>query len=242
MNIATRAADAGFTPTSRPAAGICPHAAAGGGIMARLKSETDELHTRAERHPIMHAMISGEQPAAVFAAHLQQLLLVHHRIESVLDDLRLRLPLIAGLYDDRHRKTHLLRNDLAHFGVSADRAEPLDATAKFLEDLESLGLDNPLAWLGAWYVLEGSANGGKFIAKVLERRPEFVGGLSYLLPYGDRQPAMWAEFKTTMNEAELSVDDQQALIDAASATFGGIIDICDEHQSLIESRGEPAAA
>lgn len=228
--------------SNAPAARRCPHSAAADGIMARLKAETDELHTRAERHPIMHAMISGEQPPAVFAAHLQQLLLVHERIENALDDLRLENALVARLYDDRHRKTNLLRDDISHFGHSADQSEPLGATIDFLETLETLADENPLAWVGAWYVLEGSANGGKFIAKVLERRPEFPGGLSYLLPYGERQPQMWAEFKTTMSEADLSSDDQRILIDAALATFRGIIEICNEHQALIESSGEPVTA
>lgn len=225
-----------------PATRRCPHAASADGIMARLKAETDELHTRAERHPIMHAMISGEQPPAVFAAHLQQLLLVHERIENALDDLRLRDALVAKLYDERHRKTNLLRADIAHFGISADQSEPLGATIDFLETLETLADENPLAWVGAWYVLEGSANGGKFIAKVLQNRPEFLGGLSYLLPYGDRQPEMWTEFKTTMNEAGLSSDDERTLIDAALATFRGIIEICDEHHALIESHGQAIPA
>jgi len=79
------------------------------------------------------------------------------------------------------------------------------------------------------YVLEGSTNGGKFLARVLERslQIEDRAGLSYMDPYGDRQPEMWAEFKRLADLVELAPDQLNAVTEAARETFRAIAAISD---------------
>jgi len=88
---------------------------------------------------------------------------------------------------------------------------------------------DPVALLGPLYVLEGSTNGGRFLARVLERslQIEDRAGLAYMDPYLDRQPEMWAEFKRLADEVQLTPDQRDAVTEAARDTFRAIAEISD---------------
>jgi heme oxygenase len=86
-----------------------------------------------------------------------------------------------------------------------------------------------VALLGPLYVLEGSTNGSRVLARVLSRAWGSDGaGLAYLDPYGDGQPTSWKAFKQEVDDLGLDDASQSAVVEAARVTFQAISDISDE--------------
>ena len=199
------------------------------GIMGHLRHTTRELHKEAESRPLQRAMAKGTLPPGAYVMYLGQLRHLHESLEASLDAVTESQPGLAGLFTDERRRVPDLDRDLAAFDVSPETVPVLPPTKEFIGRVEDLASSSPLALLGPLYVLEGSTNGGKFLARVLERslQIEDRAGLSYMDPYGDRQPEMWAEFKRLADLVELAPDQLNAVTEAARETFRAIAAISD---------------
>ena len=198
-------------------------------IMTRLREETRELHSLAESRPLQQQIAKGEVDRGRFAAYLGQLYLIHNTLESALQREAAAHPAVGKLATaDRMRVPDLIK-DLQYFRLDRGDLEPNPATSRFMEAIEDLRGEHPVALLGALYVVEGSTNGGKFLAKVLRRAWNSDGdGLSYLDPYGDDQQHKWAAFKRDMDDATFDEDQENAIVHAAHRTFQAIADVSDE--------------
>lgn len=197
------------------------------GTMLTLRNETAEHHRRAEQHPFQQQLVRGLLPRPLYLRWLTQMLHVHAALEAHLERLIRRHPRLAATFDDSRRKEAALRADLAFLGGDAD-VPALPAAQALVADFDRLAAEEPLALLGALYVLEGSTNGSKYIARKV--RPAY--GLSatgegsrYLDPYGDEQPARWAEFKEAMGGVEFSPTEVNQLVAAARDTFDAVHDL-----------------
>ncbi|MBK5096425.1 MAG: biliverdin-producing heme oxygenase [Gemmatimonadetes bacterium] len=199
------------------------------GIMGHLRDTTRALHTEAESRPLQRAMAKGTLPPGAYVMYLGQLRHLHESLETSLDAVLQSHPGLAGLFTDDRRRVPDLDRDLAAFDVFPETIPVLPPTVEFISRVEDLADSDPVALLGPLYVLEGSTNGGKFLARVLERslQIEDRAGLSYMDPYGDRQPEMWAEFKRLANQVELTPDQLDAVTEAACDTFRAIAAISD---------------
>jgi heme oxygenase len=88
---------------------------------------------------------------------------------------------------------------------------------------------DPVALLGSFYVVEGSTNGGRFLANVLRKAWQIDGdGLRYFDPYGEDQPDKWASFKRVMDATDFADNERDTILDAACKTFEAIADVSDE--------------
>jgi heme oxygenase len=197
--------------------------------MEHLRETTRALHKEAESRPLQRSMARGSLPPGSYVMYLGQLRHLHESLEASLDTVSASHPGLAGLFTDDRRRVPDLDRDLAAFGVSMESVPVLPATAEFISRVEDLAKSESVALLGPLYVLEGSTNGGRFLARVLERSLQIEGpaGLSYMDPYGDRQPEMWAEFKTLADQVELTPEQKDAVTGAACETFRAISAISD---------------
>ena len=97
------------------------------------------------------------------------------------------------------------------------------------------------------YVLEGSTNGSKFIARAI-RREYGLGegpGASYLDPHGELQQERWQAFKRDMDDVGFTETEASAIIDAACRMFRALTDVSDELSETVggsPARPGPAAA
>lgn len=196
-------------------------------IMARLKSETGELHGQAEGRPLQKRLARGEIDRGAYADYLGQLLLVHRALEQALATAAARHPEIAAVFRDEHRREGNIRSDLAVFGRDAGAIVPLPATTVLVTTIQRTATTAPVGLLGLLYVLEGSTNGSKYIAKALRRSFGGDAGLSYLDPYGDEQRATWETFKVQMDDVGFKPAQADQIVAAARAMFQGIADISD---------------
>jgi len=198
-------------------------------IMQRLKAETGDLHSHAESRALQKTIAAGKVDRAAFRAYLGQLYHVHESLESALDDSRNDHPAIGALATEDRMRVPDLDRDLAFYDVNRHRLPAGDAAQRFSHQIDEIKDADPVALLGALYVLEGSTNGGRFLARALRKSWDLDGdGLSYFDPYGDEQPQKWAAFKEQMNEASFDSDQEDAIIEMAKATFLAIAEVSDE--------------
>jgi heme oxygenase len=208
------------------------------GIMDRLREATSDLHAQAEGHPFQVSLVRGTVATDDYARWLAQMLLVHAALEGRLAELRSVRSEYAPVIRDDLFQADRLRADLLHHGVNPEALRPLPATAEFVSWIDRTARERPAALFGAYYVLEGSKNGNRFIAKALMRRTGGDGavpadGYGYLDPHGERQRPLWAEFRQTMNALSFTPEDADAMEDAARRTFTSVTRLSDD---LVKSR------
>ena len=96
--------------------------------------------------------------------------------------------------------------------------------------MDELAGRSPLSLLGLLYVLEGSTNGAKFMAKTLRKGlnlPEDRGA-KYFDRYGDLQRERWTNFKATMNAQGFEQSEIDALVVEAKRMFQTFFEIGSE--------------
>ncbi len=199
-------------------------------IMDRLRIETRELHTYAETRPLQKALIKGSLPRETYVEYLGQMLLVHAALEGEIRKHTSSHRAFAAVWREYQEREGNLRADLESLGVDPVTIEPLPATRATVEMIERASHETPMTLLGMLYVLEGSTNGSRFIARAIARayNLEPGPGLSYLDPYGEKQTALWQQFKDDMNSVGFENDEMDALVESAKHMFQAIADISDD--------------
>lgn len=195
-------------------------------LSAALKQATAELHTRAEKHPSQAKLLTGRATSDEYAAFLAQMAALHYCLEAALRGLS-EVSAVAGVVRPYHFREAAASADLAALGYPASMVTPLAATLCFCERLQAMLEGDPVSLLGVLYVLEGATNGGRFIAAAVRPSlslPEGIG-TAYLDPHGSLQHERWAQFKTSVDELELSPAQRSAVITAARETFNAVYDI-----------------
>ncbi len=198
-------------------------------IMLELKDQTAELHRYAEHRPLQREMLKGSISRDLYAAYLGQLLWVHGTLERALDTQCESHEAFGIVLRPYQQRLGDLRVDLEFLGVNTDDVEPLPATQQMIDIIKETAKTTPVALLGMLYVLEGSNNGSKYIAKSMMRGHNMQPGpgLTYLDPYGEEQMNRWQAFKRDMDTAGFEEKEVKLLVDAAKVMFQGIADISD---------------
>ncbi len=198
-------------------------------IMGHLRDTTRDLHKEAESRPLQRSMARGTLPRGAYAMYLGQLRHLHSALEEALDEAAAAEPSLRRLHTDDRRRVPDIDRDLAAFGVEIPSVPVLPPTERFMDRIRRIASEDPIALLGPLYVMEGSTNGGKFLARVLQRSLNLENGegLAYMDPYGDEQPRMWASFKQIADEMPLDTDQAHAVTEAAKRTFEAIAEISD---------------
>jgi len=197
--------------------------------MDRLKTETGSHHRHAETRLLQKAMAAGTLDRVTYRRYLAQLLHVHRALDGWLAGVDAQGSVLGTLDHNHHVHVEHLESDIAFLGVTDQESAALPATTRFIERMHARVTAEPLLALGVWYVLEGSMNGNRFIARVL--RAAYGGneaGLSYLDPYGERQREIWTDFRARANEIDVPDGIISSLVETAQCTFDAIAAISDE--------------
>lgn len=193
-------------------------------VMEVLKTSTQALHDAAEGHRFQQSLVKGEVSREQYAAYLGQLLLVHRELESLLRDHAEKVPAIPAVVKAYQYQEPYLIEDLRFYGVHPASITALTSTEALVNEIRDRAAKDPLALLGFHYVLEGSNNGNKFIAKALAKSFGLTGpdGLRYLDPYADQQRPYWMAFKADMDAQGFNPGQMRVMAEAAQAMFNGI--------------------
>lgn len=166
-----------------------------------LRSDTAAVHESLHFHPGLAAVQSGTITLSAYTALLSRLYGFHRPFE-----------LKAGL--EPHR-TNWLESDLAALGVAADKRAALPCCAAFPET----ALHEYI--LGARYVVEGSALGGRGLARQLDDLlgVGVVAGRHFFSGYGAETGRVWRNYLSRL-EAVPDVGMKWAtVVEGATETF-----------------------
>jgi heme oxygenase len=191
-----------------------------------LKSATSAQHLRTERHPFEVRMISGGMTAPQYAVYLRQMLPVQHALGAALQS-RAADPAFATLIQPYHFHAERVKADLAALGEKSE-GQLLPATANFVALIARAAADVRPWLLGVWYVLEGSTNGGRFIARALAKVFGPGVAISSMDPHGELTTPRWHTWRAGLNALRLSEHDRQAIFDAAGQTFDAMYDMLED--------------
>lgn len=188
-------------------AGTATPAESARSAQAWLRKETALAHQAAEA-AVMQSLLPVSQ--ARFAEYLRRVLALYEPLEAVLWS----EPGLSQWVPDRalRRKVPWLLEDLEALGI----ARPARSTVALA------GSSEPLALLGAAYVVEGSTLGGPVLLARLREAGLFErtrAGTRFLSGYGPRTGAMWHAFRTQLQRAACSTANWSALRDGALAMF-----------------------
>lgn len=191
-----------------------------------LKNSTRDAHTRAERHPIQGAFAQSAVTLDLYASWLSQMLHLWTAIDAGVSTAAERDPRVRAMHREYHPHAHRLAEDLKY--LQCPTASPLPATRDAIDRVRRAAAD--VSILGVWYVLEGSANGGRFLAKTVGRALNLSGphGLTGLDPHGERMREYWLEWRASLDAQEFSDQERAAIVHAAEETFNDVYSIMED--------------
>lgn len=194
------------------------------GVMEALRTRTTEHHERAEGHPFQKALVSGRLPRPAYLENIGQLMFIHAELEARLRTLRESDPRVAAIVGDNRFHSGTFESELRFLGMEPEAVRPLAGVTELVDELRVLAEREPLAALGMLYVLEGSTNGGVFIAKAVTRAYGLTGpdGARWLNPHGEAQRPAWIAFKQSMDGAGFAAGEIETMVAAARWMFDAV--------------------
>jgi len=199
------------------------------GIMARLKEETQPLHDRAETHSLQKTLAQGLISKDAYVAYLTQLFHVHSALDEALTAAAKQDERVGGLVESQHLQTQYLVADLGFFMKCPAHVAAGAGAKGLVEQIRNAAKASPVSVLGFHYVMLGSTNGGRFIAKSLRRAFGLEqDGVRYFDPWGEHQRELWLDFKRAMDATAFTPAEMDAILDAAKAMFEGIARVSDD--------------
>jgi len=188
-----------------------------------LREKTRAGHERLEELPFFRALDDGSLPALAVVTWLRSLALVHAVLARALA--ACGDPAVAALAPWAADKLPLLVADLAAHGN-----ETVPTIGPAIEQALACGSeivardDQPLALVGALYVLEGSQKGGAVLAGAYAR---CVGApLAYFGCHGTDTARVWREFAATLDALAIDAAGAERAATAAVRCFEAIERIC----------------
>jgi heme oxygenase len=194
------------------------------GIMDRLRDGTRTHHDAAEGHEFQQAFFAGKLPKRAYTGYLGQMYHVYTALENALRDLIKVRPEVTEVVQPHCFRADDLKSDLAFLGSSTDAEKPLPATLALIERIKQDAAAHPAGLLGMHYVVEGSNNGNRHIARNLIRAYELPPGkgIAFLDPYGEEQRPKWQQYKDALGKLPISLQESDVMLASAQEMFRGI--------------------
>jgi len=192
-----------------------------------LKSATSEQHRQAERRQLQRKMVAGEVSREIFGRWLGQMMLLHRALWEAIVANRARERVLGDVVQDEGLHVVRLQRDLAALELASQVVAPLATTSRAVAGIRETAERDPIALLGYNYVLEGSMNGNRFIARAMAPTVG-AGATSYLDPYGAEQPAVWQAYRGRMNGVVSDAPSAERIVAAARAMFDWVSALSDE--------------
>ena len=175
-------------------------------LQHQLRQATKRLHHTLDHHPVLAPLVSPDLTIFQYGNALEALHGVQVQAEAGILAFLEKHP---GLFDyESRRKLPALESDLAALGripVGLDTNFPVP---------ESVG-----ELIGVLYTIEGSANGGQVIARLLRQLPFENLPMAFFSGYGNLSRQRWDEFIEFAESLCRDEDDREVAAVAAVQTF-----------------------
>jgi len=185
-----------------------------------LRYVTEEAHLRLHELAWFTSLQRGTLSVRIYASILVRMLGLHEPLQALLAGYERHPALGWSLVPHDMAAPARLRRDLAVLGVSNADIEAAPRAAGILPRLKS-----PASALGCLWVLEGSAQGGRVIAKLLHERLGLTpsAGCAFFTPLPG-QPKRWQACCDAVGIIGLDMAACAAMQQAATATMTAFAD------------------
>lgn len=193
----------------------------------RLKTETQALHTAAERSVFIGELLRGRMQRSAYCELLDNLHAIYAALEPALER-HAAHPCIAPIVIPALWRTATLEHDLQCLRGS-DKAQPIhlqDATRAYVDRLHELDASRPELLLAHAYVRYlGDLSGGQILSKIVAKSfgPSEKSGDKCVAFYdfGDtlRTRELIREFRTGLDAVTLDREGEDAMVTEAIAAF-----------------------
>jgi heme oxygenase len=179
---------------------------------AALRLATAEAHERLHHLPPFEALAAGRLDRDAYRDLLSRLLGFHEPTEAAIAAYLGNAAF--GLNLQALRRAALLRDDLHALGLSM-------AAIDALPRAPIPAMADPPAAMGALYVTEGAALGGRLLARGLDTMlgPSETSGRHFLLAGADATRPAWRDVRAAIDRCGLGPGGIAGMIDGAIATF-----------------------
>jgi heme oxygenase len=178
-------------------------------LQYRLRKATKRLHHILDHHPVLAPLVRPNLTVIEYGNALEALHGVQVQAEAGILAFLEKYP---GLFDyESRRKLPALESDLAALGRTPIR---LETEFSIPESVAAL--------VGVLYTIEGSANGGQVIARLLRELPFENLPMAFFSGYGSLSRQRWDEFFEFAETNCRDEDDREIAVMAATQTFDAI--------------------
>ncbi|MFT6144363.1 MAG: heme oxygenase [Myxococcota bacterium] len=181
----------------------------------RLREETKDAHTRAERAPLFVAVFRETCPAAAMTALLRGLLPAYQAMEEALEA-HSEHSLVGAFHRPELYRSAALVSDLADL---SDAAEPVPSGLIYAKHIQGLSEREPLLLIAHAYTRYlGDLSGGQMLGK---KAHAIVGQdlAFYAFPEIKNPGAAKTAFRKRLDDLELTAEQANALVAEASVAF-----------------------
>jgi heme oxygenase len=170
-------------------------------LLELLRSTTKDVHERLHGHAGLAAVKDGTIARGDYVALLCRLYGFHRAFEIAMGGAT--------------QRTDWLKADLAEFGFDRDMCSALPYSRAFPRYVP------PYYFLGAQYVVEGSALGGRSLARQLDALlgGGMIAGRSFFTGHGATTGIVWREYLTRLSAVPDDPSARAAVVEGATATF-----------------------
>ena len=177
----------------------------------QLREATREVHERLHGHAGFAAVAAGSIGRGDYRALLLRLLGFHRAFDTVLATAAGQG--WSGLDLAARSRSALLAEDLAALGLAGAEIETAPVCTAMFEPAAAA------EFMGALYVVEGSALGGRELARALEPRLPGEAGRHFFLGRGRAGGAQWADFLAELQRLDGAAAAEAGAVRGAQATF-----------------------
>jgi heme oxygenase (biliverdin-IX-beta and delta-forming) len=181
-------------------------------IIQKLKKETSYLHNKLESNRLLNKLTKSD----ISKEEYSKIIL---KFSSFFTPLEIKIFSFIEIFDiipdiKQRRKSSLLSNDI----------QALKNGLSNLEDVQKPKLPEIISWehaVGCFYVMEGSALGGRVIYKNINKNLNLsnVNGASFFYGYGEDTGLMWKKFVDYYSHLDVDSKGEGKMIKAAQETF-----------------------
>src|SRR5438132_12332508 len=116
--------------------------------MQRLKESTRELHDTAEGKRLQTGLARGDIELPMYRAYLEQLYLVHNKLEELLRQHKKGDHVIGNAVNDEQMQENFLAHDLRALGGDPSKVKAVPATERLLRLMSEYSQRQPISLLG----------------------------------------------------------------------------------------------
>lgn len=214
------------------------------GLASRLRAGTRDLHIRAERSGVMHALLRGQLSRRDYCRLLRNLHAIYVALEAGCDE-HAEHPLLAHVHDPALHRASALAADLDHLHGNQWRSKTVLAPSAqdYVQRLAGFARDEPVMLVAHVYVRYlGDLNGGQMLQRIVRESMQLEGSSGTAFYRFSPEPAalLEARLRRGLDAMPLARTQKDALVDESRWAFRAHCELFEQLAETVDHSGSLA--